>query len=320
MAAPSASITVPPPSVEPQPLDEVLLAMDVVDTLRHEEDLIARELAGPAREAALMERLRTIYREQGISVSDEVLRQGVKALEEKRFAYQPLPAGLTRSLALFYVRRGAWLPVLIAVTLALLIGVGGYYLAWRPFQAAQQAAARTELSVTLPEKMDALYASIFSETKVQQAVGEAEDLRARGKSAASEGDRDRALQAIDALTALRDRLRQEYTLSIVNKPGQRSGFWTFPEVNTEATNYYVVVEALGPDGKPLTLPVTNEENGQTENVSQWGLRVPEVTYRQVEADKRDDGIIEDAVIGVKQYGFLDVDYVQPVLGGAVTRW
>ena len=168
--------------------------------------------------------------------------------------------------------------------------------------------------------MDALYQTIFEETKVQQAATEAEQLRERGKKAAAEGNRAGAEQAIAGMTALRDKLRQEYQLRIVNREGQKTGFWTFPEVNTAATNYYVVVEAIDNDGKALTLPVTNEENGQTENVSIWGVRVPESTYRSVEADKRDDGIVQRNVLGLKEYGFLDVDYVMPVQGGAVTRW
>jgi hypothetical protein len=81
-----------------------------------------------------------------------------------------------------------------------------------------------------------------------------------------------------------------------------------------------VVEAIGDDGKALTLPITNEENGQVENVAIWGVRVPENTYKAVEADKKDDGIVQRNVLGIKEYGFLDVDYVMPVLNGAVTRW
>ena len=71
------------------------------------------------------------------------------------------------------------------------------------------------------------------------------------------------------LTALRDLLRQEYTLRVVNREGVQSGFWTFPEINTDATNYYIIVEALDADGKALTLPILNEENGQTETVNIW---------------------------------------------------
>ncbi|WP_439600897.1 DUF6384 family protein [Devosia sp.] len=302
------------------PLDEVMLAMDVVDTLRHRQDLVERELAGDAREKQLIDKLREIYHQQGIEVTDAVLMEGVKALDESRFVYTPPKPSLGVSLARLYVGRKKWGPAALAIALVLVVGLGGYFFAYRPYQAAQVEGARIELSEKLPAEMDALYQSIFEETKVQQAVTQAEQMRGRGKTAAAEGNRAGAEQAIASLTGLRDQLRQEYQLKIVNREGQKTGFWTFPEINTAATNYYVVVEAVGTDGKPLTLPVVNEENGQTENVSIWGVRVPESTYRAVENDKKDDGILQRNVLGVKEYGFLDVDYVMPVLGGAVTRW
>lgn len=302
------------------PLSDVMLAMDVVDTLRHRQDLVARELSGEAREQQLIEKLRAIYHEQGLEVPDAVIREGVAALAESRFVYAAPKPGLGVTLAKVYVGRKQWGPAALAIALILIIGFGGYFLAYRPFQASQVEAARVELAETLPARMDALYQSIFDETKVQQAAAEAEEMRNRGKAAAAEGGRAGALGAIESLTALRDTLRQEYSLRVVNRQGAQSGFWTFPEINTEATNYYVVVEALGPDGKALSLPILNEESGQTETVSIWGVRVPEQVYRSVEADKRDDGIIQRNIIGIKQYGFLEVDYGVPVLGGAVTRW
>lgn len=307
-------------TVEKAPLDEVMLAMDVVDTLRHRQDLVERELAGEAREKQLLDRLREIYHQQGIEVSDAVLREGVKALAESRFVYTPPKPSFKVSLAKLYVGRKRWGPAAIAIVLALVLGLGGYFLAYQPYQAAQAEAARVELSEGLPAQMDALYQTIFEETKVQQAVTQAESLRTRGKTAAEEGNRARAEQAVAALTALRDQLRQTYELRIVNREGVKTGFWTFPEINTAATNYYVVVEAIGTEGKPLSLPITNEENSQTETVTMWGVRVPEATYRAVEADKRDDGILQRNILGLKEFGFLEVDYVMPVLGGAVTRW
>jgi hypothetical protein len=307
-------------ATEKAPLDEVMLAMDVVDTLRHRQDLVERELAGEAREKQLIERLREIYHQQGIEVTDEVLAEGVKALDESRFVYTPPKPSFGVSLARLYVSRRKWGPAAIGIVLLVAVGLGGYFLAYKPFEQAQINGARIELSEKLPAQMEALYQTIFDETKVQQAATDAAAMRDRGKTAAAEGNRAGAEQAIAQLTALRDKLRQEYQLRIVNREDQKTGFWTFPEINTAATNYYVVVEAIGSDGKALTLPVTNEENGQTENVSVWGVRVPESTYRAVEADKKDDGILQRNVMGVKEYGFLDVDYVMPVLGGAVTRW
>ena len=307
-------------TAEKAPLDEVMLAMDVVDTLRHRQDLVERELDGDAREKQLIDKLRDIYHQQGIEVTDEVLREGVKALAESRFAYSPPKPSLSTTLARAYVSRKKWGPLTLAVALVLVVGLSGYFLAWQPYQAAQAEQARTELSEILPGQMDALYQTIYEETKVQQAVTQADALRSKGKAFASEANRAGALQAIADLTALRDRLRTEYTLKIYTKDGERSAFWRVPDANPDATNYYLVVQAIGPEGNALKLPITNEETGKTETVDTWGARVPESTYRTVENDKRDDGIIERTTLGLKEYGFLDPDYVMPVLGGAVTKW
>ncbi len=50
-----------PTEAESAPLSDVMLAMDVVDTLRHNQDLVARELNGEAREKQLIDKLREIY-------------------------------------------------------------------------------------------------------------------------------------------------------------------------------------------------------------------------------------------------------------------
>ena len=302
------------------PLDELMLAMDVVDTLRHRQDLATRELDGVNREQQLIDKLRAIYHQQGIEVTDDILKEGVSALAESRFVYDPPKPGLGTTLARLYVGRKRWgKPVGAALVAVLVLGTG-YFGLWRPYQNGIAEQARIELAEGLPAQMDALYQTIFEETKVQQAVLMAESLRQRGHSLASEGDRAGAQKAVTELTALRDQLRQAYVLRVVNQPGQRSGFWTFPEVNTAATNYYLVVEAIDSDGNKVSLPILNEENGQTESVAIFGVRVPENVYNAVVADKQDDGIIENNEIGRKADGFLDVDYNVPVLGGAVTRW
>ena len=108
------------------PLDDIMLAMDVVDTLRHREHLVRRELNEGAREAALLERLRDIYRGQGIAVSDDILAEGVRALKENRFVYTPPAPGLQVSLARAYVRRGSILRVVLAGLVLIGIAWGGY--------------------------------------------------------------------------------------------------------------------------------------------------------------------------------------------------
>ena len=83
---------------KPQTLDDVMIAMDVVDTLRHREDLVRRELNEEGREGELIARLRQIYHDQGIEVPDSVLADGVKALKDSRFVYTPPPARWKRTL------------------------------------------------------------------------------------------------------------------------------------------------------------------------------------------------------------------------------
>ena len=302
------------------PLDELMLAMDVVDTLRHRQDLATRELDGVTREQQLIDKLRDIYHQQGIEVTDDILKEGVSALAESRFVYDPPKPSLGTSIARLYTSRGKWGRPAVSILVALAVFLGGYFLVYKPYQAGIAEQARIELTQGLPAQMDAIYQTIFEETKVQQAVVEAEEFRTRGKAYAAEGNREQAELALTHLTALRDQLREEYTLRVVNRSGVKSGVWTFPENNTDASNYYIVVEAIDGDGKTLSLPILNEETGETETVSMWGVRVPQSVYDAVGADKQDDGIIQTNEVGRKSDGFLDVEYLMPTLGGAITRW
>src|ERR687897_3217190 len=103
-------------------LDELMLAMDVVDTLRHQDNLVSRELDEERRDAELLERLRRIYKGQGIEVPDKVLQEGVRALKESRFVYTPPPPGLARTLATLWVQRGRVGRGLLGLLAALGIG------------------------------------------------------------------------------------------------------------------------------------------------------------------------------------------------------
>ena len=66
----------PPPA--PAKLDDLMIAMDVVDTLRHRERLIERELNEEVREEQLVERLRALYKSQGLDVPDRVIPPSLK--------------------------------------------------------------------------------------------------------------------------------------------------------------------------------------------------------------------------------------------------
>ena len=106
----------------------------------------------------------------------------------------------------------------------------------------------------------------------------------------------------------------------MSRPGETSGFWREPDVNRAARNYYLVVEAIAPNGEALRLPIVNEEDQRTRGVRAWGLRVDQATFERAVADKSDDGIIQNNLVGRKRRGFLEREYTVPTTGAAVTEW
>ena len=115
-------------------------------------------------------------------------------------------------------------------------------------------------------------------------------------------------------------LKQAYKLQIIQRPGEPSGVWRIPDVNTRARNYYLIIEAVDDRGEVLSLPVTSEETGQTRFADKWGIRVNASVFERIAEDKRDDGIIQQRVIGRKQRGRLEPDYSINTSGAAITDW
>jgi cell division protein FtsB len=294
--------------------------MDVVDTLRHDQRLVERELSADASDEALIKRLREVYKGQGIEVPDRVLEEGVKALKEKRFSYEPPRPSLARSLALLWIGRERTGKILLGAFLALLAAWLAYdFFVGRPQRLAQRQAA-AEIAEIFPRTLAAGYADVLRETKVDAATQHAARLMADGKAALARGDAAGARKAAADMEVLLGDLRAEFMLRIVNRPGEASGVWREPMINTRARNDYLIVEAIAPDGKVLSRPILNEETGVTSTVDKWGVRVSNDVFEKVLLDKRDNGIIERNIVGQKKRGSLDVEYAMPVLGGTITKW
>jgi hypothetical protein len=330
-ASAGSGLSPPPVAVTPAPprnLDELMLAMDVVDTLRHQDTLVARELNESEREGELLARLRQIYGGQGIQVPDRVLREGVEALKESRFVYTPPAPGLGTSLAKLWISRGRIGKGLLAAVAALGISVGAYQfgvVAPAERRAIEQQAAaeraRIDLSERLPAALDRAVEDALNEAKVPAARTKAEGFAADGRSALNRQDAAGVQKAITDLETLRADLRREFVLRISAGTGQGgTGVFRVPPNNRSARNYYLIVDAVTPDGRPVSIPVTSEETRRTATVSRWAVRVSRDVFEQVGRDKSDDGIIQRSILGEKRRGELDIAYRYPVLGGAILEW
>lgn len=302
------------------PLDELMMAMDVVDTLRHDERIALKELGTEQRDAQMIERLRDIYRSQGIEVPDRILLEGVENLKQNRFVYAPPAAGFQRTLALIYVTRMRWAKVLLVLVLL----AAAAFLAWRflvvaPRERAAEAL-RIELTQTLPTEFSDALTRIRDVAEVDAAVQRAETLAASGRSAATSGDVAAARKALADMRKLESRLLQIFEVRIVSRPGTPTGVTRIPEANTATRNYYLVVEAVAPDGNVISQEITSEEDGAVSSVDIWAQRVPRATFDAVRRDKEDDGIVGDAVLGSKARGRLEPEWRVRVDEGAITQW
>src|SRR5262245_4462152 len=226
MSTVEPAITASPPATGASAkLDDVMLAMDVVDTLRHRERLVEQELNEELKDEQLIERLRTLYKGQGIEVPESVIAQGVKALKESRFVYTPAPPSFGRTLATLWAKRASYGKMFAGALAALAILIGLYHFGVvRPRQQAAETA-RVELTETLPRQLAAAHQSVTAEAQVATARQRADALLAQGRAALDRGNAAEGRAAVTELDHLAALLRQEYALRIAGRPQDQTGFF-----------------------------------------------------------------------------------------------
>jgi hypothetical protein len=312
-AVPARSSANTPVAVgEPRKLDDVLLAMDVVDTLRHRVSVVDAELNAEKREQRLIDRLREIYGAQGIDVPEKILKDGVKALEEQRFVYRPPENSFSVKLAKLYVSRRKWLPAAMTFTGAVAALVVGWQVFWAIPQANEWRRMPAEITRLLAEGQ----ALAVDPAIDAQLAGVA----AEGQRAIANNNQGVARTQVETLRAMNDKLAQEYDVRIVSRPGEDTGFWRQSNDQPNAFNYYLVVEAVAPGGRVLAVPVTSIETQKTERVNIWAQRVAKETFDRVAEEKSASGVITNDILGRKARGELDPRFDMATPGGAITQW
>lgn len=294
------------------PLEDLMAAMDVVDTLRHQQGLAERELDAQTRRDKLLKRLKELYSAQGIAVPEHVLQEGIEALEQERFQYQPVASSWRTRMAKVWVSRGRW-----GKPLGFLGVVGSLFLGY--FFIAEVLPEK-RLQAALPQKIERSLTQIEKIAKNPDLVTEAQQNAEIARLAIDNGNYDKAEGLATSMVAAAEAMAQEYTLRVISKPNKSSGVWRIPDNNPNSRNYYLIIEALDRNNNVLELEILNQENNKRVRTKQWGLRVNQQTFNQIAADKQDDGIIQNNQVGKKQVGFLKPSFSIPTTGATITKW
>jgi len=299
-------------SAEKAPLEDLMAAMDVVDTLRHQQDLAERELDGEGRRARLLERLRDMYRGQGIDVPDHVLEEGIDALEEERFQYKSVPSSWKTKLAHIWVSRRRWgKPAgFLAVIGSIFYGV--YF--------ATDVLPSYQLKSNLPQELQTSLSAITSLAKNPEIVEQAKLSAANANQAIAQEKYSRAQSIVSNMQGVKDQLSQAYTIRVISRANENSGVWRRPPNNPDGRNYYLIVEAIDAKNNVIELTILNQENNRAVRKKSWGLRVNEQTFYKIAADKKDDGIIQGNIVGRKAIGYLKPEFSIPTTGATITEW
>ncbi|ASP33484.1 DUF6384 family protein [Labrenzia sp. VG12] len=301
------------------PLDDLMMAMDVVDTLRHEEGQVARELKSDERDAAMVERLRQVYASQGIDVPHHILKAGVEDLKRDRFVYAPPSAGFQRTLAMIYISRSTWSKWLAAAIGVIVVFVAAWYFIVK--LPAQRAEADLQARLqALPATYTELVGRVDTLTDNAEIEAEAQRLADDGRLALTDGKNEAAFKAETDLRDLAAKLQEVFEVRIISREGIPTGVERIPEANPETQNYYIVVEVIDPDGNVLERDIVSEENSAAKRVDKWGQRVSQTIYDAVRRDKMEDGIVQKGVLGQKRRGDLEINWRSGVQDGAITSW
>jgi DNA repair exonuclease SbcCD ATPase subunit len=179
-------------------LNEVMLAMDVVDTLRHQQSVVERELGTDDHDRALIAKVRKIYADQGLEVSDDIIASGVKALREERFTYTPPKKSFQLTLAHLYVNRGRWAKrgaLLLGVLLVIYLGYQFAVVA--PQKRSRQKAVQA-INLRIDQQQDQISVAKERLARLNQSLAEAKQAGSPKASAAMTGIFDQAERDMSA--------------------------------------------------------------------------------------------------------------------------
>jgi hypothetical protein len=123
----------------------------------------------------------------------------------------------------------------------------------------------------------------------------------RVSKAKSSGDLKTLSEAEAELSMFHKTLGTLIEFRIVDRKGAKAGFWRSPSDDPRTKQFFLVVEAVV-DGKTVTWAIKDADSGRVASTETFGLNVDEKTFAEFSDDKKEDGRIDDLVVGLKPVG------------------
>lgn len=191
-------------------LSETLLAMDIADSIRHDDRMREFELTDVDRRNAAIERLRKAYEAQGDVIPDHVLERAITQMNEARFVHKGMAAGPRRLLWTAFVRRGRYGRTMAASVAAIAVAYGAWTFGYDQFVTKPRLEAERRLAVQIEEVIPRNLAST-----VEYAEGFAKRL---GDEAALDRIASQR-KAVEAFLAAREAVEAERGIQVIRAVG-----------------------------------------------------------------------------------------------------
>ncbi|MBY3157195.1 hypothetical protein HFO56_33260 [Rhizobium laguerreae] len=197
----------PPKSLS---LSETLLAMDIADTIRHDDRMREFEMTDGDRRRAAIERLRKAYEAQGDVVSDGVLERAIVKLDEDRFVHKTMGRGPRRLFWTGFVRRGRYSRNVAIAAAACAVVYGGWTVGYDQLVIKPRLEAERRLAI----QMEVIPHNLASTVEYAEGVAR----RLRDDAAIERIDSQR--KGVEAALAARDAEEAERGILTIRAVGQ----------------------------------------------------------------------------------------------------
>lgn len=318
----------------------MLRIMDVASTLRRERENAEAQLDMETARLRLRERLLATAAAAGEAVTPAEVDAAIARYFATQHVYEDPPKGWASFWAHLWVMRAG------CVALLVVFAVVTFCLSWLVGAVEDSSARRgTPPPVATPPPSATPAAGVSGASPLESAWAEFEKVATSAAAIAADDEAKSRVQGARAtgqlaydtkddvglkiarqtLDDLVLRLHEEFTVRIVDRPGERSGIDRYHD--GKVSGYYLIVEARSADGRTLTRSITNAETRRTAKVTKWGEQVGEAVWRRIGGDKTSDGILDETLFARKERGRCDEVVVlddgngKPVRRGRqITEW